>query len=75
VLTTQDRGSYLRYLAKYGKSYQNLEQFEVRLQLWKKTDEFIKNYRSDGSFEMGHNKFSDWTEEEKKQILGRKQRK
>ena len=41
------------------------------MQLWKKTDDFIRTYQSDSSFEMAHNKFSDWTDEEKKNVLGR----
>lgn len=39
------------------------------MQLWKKTDDFIRTYQSDSSFEMAHNKFSDWTDEEKKKYL------
>jgi hypothetical protein len=41
------------------------------MKLWKTTDDFIRRYPAD-SFTMGHNKFSDWTPEENKRILGYK---
>jgi len=41
----------------------------MRQRLWQQTDDFIQNYNPSG-FTMKHNKFSDWTDEERKKMLG-----
>ena len=40
----------------------------MRAALWKKNDDFIKSNQN-AEFQLGHNKFSDWTEEERKALL------
>ena len=60
---------HLNYLAKFGKSYGSTAEFLKRKSLWLETDNFIKGYPK-SSFTMAHNKFSDWTPEEKDRISG-----
>ena len=64
----------MQYLSKYGKSYFSFAEFDMRLALYNKTDKFIKKYNSEEghTFEVGHNKFSDWTEYELKRLNGYK---
>ena len=61
----------MSYLAKQGKNYKSIAEFETRMQNWKVADDFIKSYPP-SSFAMSHNKFSDLSEVEKKRLLGRK---
>jgi hypothetical protein len=63
----------LRFLARQGKSYATTEEFQKRKALWLEADAFIKGYQAT-TFTMEHNRFSDWTPEEKKKILGGKPR-
>jgi hypothetical protein len=67
-LTAQDQQEFLAYTAVNGKSYASTSDFNKRAALWKKNDDFIKANQND-EYELGHNKFSDWTEEEKQAIL------
>jgi len=62
---------FLNYVAKQGKSYRDLDEFQKRQKLWLQTDDFIQNYNPSG-FTMKHNKFSDRTDEERKKVLGYK---
>jgi len=62
--TASEKTRFLSFVAKQGKSYPTLEEFNSRMKNWKKTDNFINNYPK-SSFTMSHNKFSDWSEEEK----------
>ena len=71
IITVQDKGNYMAYLAKHGKNYKSIAEFETRLTNWKVADEFIKSYPS-SSFTMSHNKFSDYSEIEKSRLRGRK---
>ena len=71
VFTAQDKSNYMSYLAKQGKNYKSLAEFEIRMQNWKVADDFIKSYPP-SSFTLSHNKFSDLSEIEKKRLLGRK---
>ena len=60
---------FLSYVAEQGKHYSTTKEMTKRQKLWQQTDDFIKNYNPKG-FTMEHNEFSDWTEEEKKSLLG-----
>ena len=56
----------MQYVAKYGKSYDTIEEFEFRKGLYMKIDSFIKAHNESGaSYLVGHNKFSDYTQSEK----------
>ena len=61
--------SFSEFQARFGKNYDTLAEFNYRMTLWKKTDDFIKASQPK-SYTLGHNKFSDWTPEERKRLLG-----
>lgn len=65
--------NFVRYLAKNGKNYLTSQEYAFRFALFAKTDAFIQTFNSDSensSMKVGHNKFSDWTEEEKAKLRG-----
>jgi len=65
--------SYMEYLSFHGKSYLTMEEFSVRKSLWTATDNLIKEHNaSESSFKLGHNQFSDYTDFERKNMLGGK---
>lgn len=59
----------MAYSAKYGKSQSTVEEFNKRKSLFQEADKFILSYPT-SNFTMAHNKYSDWTPEEKKKLLG-----
>jgi len=71
---TEITEKFLNYLAKHGKSYPTTEEFVKRRNLFESTDKFIKEFsaRTDVKMTVAHNKFSDWTPDEYRAILGRR---
>ena len=64
---------YMQYLTFHGKSYITIEEFELRKALYIETDAVINEHNAtESSFKLGHNKFSDYTEHERKRMLGYK---
>jgi len=64
---------YMQYLTFHGKSYLTAEEFAMRKELYMATDDLINTHNAtESSFKLGHNKFSDWTEFERSQMLGGK---
>ena len=62
---------FLNFVARYGKNYKTSDEFQSRRAKWLKTDGWITSFQGkNASFAVGHNKFSDWSEEEKKSVLG-----
>ena len=62
---------YMEYLTFHGKSYITLDEFEYRKALYIQTDAVVTEHNStESSYKLGHNKFSDWTDHERKSILG-----
>lgn len=62
---------FAKYTAKWSKNYLSLDEYNSRFNLWMKTDAFIKDF-SDPMMTVAHNRFSDWTDEEKKRMLGKR---
>lgn len=62
--------NFIDYVAKFNKSYESVEDFEHRLEQFRQTHAFIQETNKTSSHVAGHNKFSDWTEEEFKAIQG-----
>jgi len=61
----------MEYLTLHGKSYITADEFHARKALYMETDALIKAHNeTDSSFKLGHNKFSDYTEHERSQMLG-----
>jgi C1A family cysteine protease len=57
---------YIQYCAKFGKSYSTLQEYNFRETLFKIIDielDVINSLQT--SYSVAHNKFSDWTQEEK----------
>lgn len=65
---------YLKFMAKYGRSYETKEEFALRSSLFRKALQAIteSNSRNDVDYRLAVNKFADWTPEEYKALLGYK---
>lgn len=63
---------FTQYLSKFGKSYGTKEEYEFRLEQFRKSLEKVRehNSRNDVTYSLGINKFSDMTHEEYKRMLG-----
>jgi len=66
------KDAFAQHLAKYGISYATEAEFEFRYAIFAENDAKIKAHESENSsFTMGHNKFSTFTKEEYRRMLGR----
>jgi C1A family cysteine protease len=65
---------FMQYIAKHGKSYPTLENFNMRMELFNERNAIIKEHNSDdtATSQMGHNFISDFTEAERSNLLGLK---
>lgn len=60
------------HLSKYGLSYGTEEEFEFRYAIFLEKDAEIQAHNAENStFKLGHNKFSTYTREEYRRMLGR----
>jgi|LauGreDrversion4_2_1035121.scaffolds.fasta_scaffold290379_1 KDEL-tailed cysteine endopeptidase len=73
ALTAEDM-EFIKYVAKFGKSYGTKEEFEFRSDLFKKNLALLaeENSRNDNTFTVGINKFADWTPSEYRRMLSYK---
>ena len=63
---------YMQYVLEHNKSYITIEEFEARKAIFAENDILVESHNeSNASFTLGHNKFSDMTEEEKAAFRGR----
>jgi len=71
---SSDELEYLKFVAKYGKSYGTKEEFEFRGDVFKNTLAALAevNSQNDNTFRVGVNKFADWTPAEYKRMLSYK---
>ena len=70
-LLTQVDYDFMRYVSTNNKFYGTAEEFEMRRDNYAAVDAYIQEANArNGSYRAGHNKFSDWTEEEKKSLTG-----
>jgi hypothetical protein len=63
---------FMKFIAKFGKNYKTIAEFEHRMGTWHRMDSFINLVNSPDSeytHTAGHNKFSDWTTEEFEAIM------
>ena len=66
-----DELEFLKHIARFNKVYHNIEEFSMRLERFVHNNRIITEHNAlGGNFYLGHNKFSDWTEEEYTAILG-----
>ena len=65
---------YMEYMSKFGKSHSTVIEFNMRLENFINTDTFIQEWNSDptNTAVVGHNLFSDWTEDEKSKLSNSK---
>ena len=57
---------FLAYLARYNKFYDSVDEFNVRLNLYRAVDKLIREHNAtESSYTLGHNRSSDMTAEEK----------
>lgn len=75
TLTSEDL-EFMKFVAKYGKSYGTKEEYEFRLQQFKSAYSTIQteNSKNGNTFTVGVNKFADLTNAEYKRLLGYKRR-
>jgi KDEL-tailed cysteine endopeptidase len=73
VLTAEDM-EFIKYVAKFGKSYGTKEEFEFRSDIFKKNLAALveENAKNDNTFTVGINKFADWTPAEYRRLLSYK---
>merc|ERR1712151_193373 len=71
---TADFMEFINYVSKYNKTYESVEEFDHRFEQWLRVHMFIKvnNSSREATHVAGHNKFSDWSEEEFKAMMGLK---
>ena len=62
---------FMNYTAKFNKFYLQMDLFEQRMANFVRNDKIIKEHNAtEASYTLGHNQFSDWSEEEYQKILG-----
>ena len=64
---------FVGFIAKHGKSYETIEEYNLRFENYKQIDEQIRHFNlSERSSRHGHNFMSDFTREEYRARLGLK---
>lgn len=60
------------YQARFGKQYSTQEEMNFRMELFNEVDKFIEEWNSkEGQTHVvGHNEFSDWTQDERSKLRG-----
>jgi len=78
ALTSQSDHEYqfITWAVQHGRTYTEMAEFTERFENWLKTHETIKTYnaREGKTVTLGHNKFSDYTDEEYRSMLNYKPR-
>ena len=71
---TQDNVEFANFIAKHGKSYATKEEFQFRFDQFLRNMEIIRgeNSRNGNTYSLGANKFTDYTREEYRSLLGYK---
>lgn len=72
---TPDVDLFHNFIATHGKSYKNQEEFQLRFAQFKRNLALIRTHaamNADATFTLGVNKFSDYTVEEYRNLLGYK---
>ena len=69
---TPEDYKFMEYIVKHGKSYATVAEYNSRAKLFKETEDYIKAWNADHTktSTLGHNQFSDFTMEEKRQRNG-----
>jgi C1A family cysteine protease len=69
--STEMESAFMSYISSFEKSYPTIEEFNHRFEQFARNHANIETHNASGAFTftLGHNQFSDWTEEEYKAIL------
>ena len=67
-----DELEFANYVARYNKVYEDIKEFALRLERFSHWHKLISEHNNSNgvNFTLGHNQFSDWTDDEYKAILG-----
>jgi C1A family cysteine protease len=64
---------FISFIAEHSKSYATIEEYQIRLSLFAKTDKAIEEFNATETTSVhSHNKFSDYNSYEKSRLLGAK---
>jgi cathepsin F len=63
---------FIDFVAKQGKSYATVEEYQMRMSLFAARDAAIAEFNTNSTSVHAHNKFSDYTQHESKRMLGTK---
>ena len=68
---SSDELEFLNYVARYNKVYEEIEEFALRFERFVYWHRIINDHNASNgqNFILGHNQFSDWTNEEYVAIL------
>jgi xylem cysteine proteinase/KDEL-tailed cysteine endopeptidase len=67
---SEEEVRFLEYMSEYGKQYNTLIEYFERLDMFKAKDAVIKEHNArQSSYVLGHNKFSDRTDEEMQAMM------
>jgi C1A family cysteine protease len=70
---TDSEYRFINYVAKFSKSYGTKEEYAFRLEQFARNEAAIQESNAiESNFTLGHNKFSDYTNDEYKKMLGYK---
>jgi C1A family cysteine protease len=62
---------FMSFAAEHNKSYETVEEFQMRAALFAETEAFIQEHNTqNNNYTVGHNQFSDMTDMERKARLG-----
>ena len=72
LMTTADY-AFMNYITTHNKYYETVEEYKLRQEIFIRTELAIEELNTkNANYTAGHNKFSDWTQAEKDQLLGLK---
>jgi len=70
TITAQDF-EFMKYITSFNKRYETREEFDMRKELFKQAAvEIVEHNMGNNTSTMGHNQFSDWTDEEYNGMMG-----
>ena len=71
-MTTDTDLKFINYMAVHNKQYPTLDDYMMRFEIFQEAEAAIRANEVDpeSTHTMGHNMFSDWTDEEFKSIIG-----
>ena len=70
VALSEIESAFLGYITEFGKSYNTVAEYESRLRIFATKHSLIQEHNGKGeAYTLGHNKMSDWSQEEYESIL------